>query len=117
MTGLPVRLPGQLGPQHLEVVGDAQLDFVRSPGLAALYGLLVFLRRGGLALSRHGESQLPKDIIRLPRRLAAAELLRPKDPAEQRPAGQTDDCLGRVSSTLMDQLVARRRPEGVLHPG
>ena len=40
MVGLAERLPGQLGPEHLEVVRDDQLDLVGRPGLPPLEGLL-----------------------------------------------------------------------------
>jgi hypothetical protein len=43
-------------------------------------------------------------------------LERHHDPAEQGPAGQPDDRLGRVPLALVDQLVAGRRPEGMLDP-
>ena len=41
--GLAVRLPGKLGPEHREVVGDDQVDFFTGPRLAPTESVFCFL--------------------------------------------------------------------------
>ena len=101
--------PGQLRPEHQEIVGDDEVHLLRGPVPAAA---LRFLRP--LLLDR--EAQLPEHEVRLARGLAAAELLGREDAAEQAATGETDNGLGRVASSLVDQLVAGRRPEGMSTP-
>jgi hypothetical protein len=117
VVGLAVGLPGEFGPEHQEVVGDDQIDFVPRPVPSPLRGFFSQLDHRPGVLLLDGKPESSQHEVGLAGGLAAAELLGHQNTPRQVTKGQPDDRLGRVTFAVMDEFVTRGCPERVLDPG